>query len=68
MCGHSFAEIQVVSVVSAVLSKNAEMAYNDRKRTLFGVDTYYAPILTAYWLYAEARQGSRDMQRVGVAV
>jgi hypothetical protein len=34
----------------------------------YGVDTYYAPVLTAYWLYAEARQGARDMKRVGVAV
>lgn len=29
----------------------------------YEVDTYYAPVLTAHWLYAEARQGSRDMQR-----
>ena len=32
----------------------------------YEVDMYYAPLLTACWLYAEARQGSRDMQRVGM--
>ena len=33
----------------------------------FEVDSYKAPVLTVRWLYAGARQGSKDMQRVGLA-
>ena len=34
----------------------------------FEVDSESVPVLTARWLYAEVRQGARDMQRVGLAV
>ena len=32
----------------------------------FEVDSYKAPLLTARWRYAGARQGAKEMQRMGL--